>query len=576
MKQQTSVRTQKDNTTSPRRGLLRHTAVRTIPEHEMPSNAPLETRFGHDFSQIAVRPSAPMVGQHYATSACPVFPRTCPFGGACHTCPAPVQTKLKVGQPTDKYEREADRVAEQVMRTPEPQATQKMGVSGWDQAPSMNLQRSATHQTAPSPVPPIVHEVLRSPGQPLDTGTRAFMAPRFGHDFSQVRIHADPRATETAQAIKARAFTLGRNVVFGEGQYAPETSRGRRLLAHELSHVVQQEGTEADWLGKRILRQETEEVMVGAAASAVAAGAGAVAPVAGIAAGAMAGVAATALTPLTFNVATTNLTPKTWRDRLNIRAGAASTRTNITIGGPPNSTIDIIHVRLDAPDYGHTHTNEPTGAMARRFKHGHLTNKANGQGRQYNDFQIGSEGKNRTITYHAPHAAGQVLLAARIRGRTDAAARRQVIVTTAVEGLQQYATIHPNEVLIGKMPHHGTNHWGTTAAITRMQSIVNGFRNAWVAAAPQGTTRSPDDAPTIQINDFSLEHGGLYDFDDNWWKPHETHRFGNNIDISRKVLINGVLTYLRPGNDSIGEIYDMLNSAIGVDPEDPKHWHVNV
>src|SRR5712692_284709 len=102
------------------------------------------------------------------------------------------------------------------------------------------LQRRAANQAEPTQVPPIVHEVLRSPGQPLDPATRAFMEPRFGHDFSQVRVHTDAQAGESARAVNARAYTVGHNIVFDAGQYAPETSAGRRLLAHELTHVLQQ------------------------------------------------------------------------------------------------------------------------------------------------------------------------------------------------------------------------------------------------------------------------------------------------------------------------------------------------
>ena len=102
------------------------------------------------------------------------------------------------------------------------------------------LQRSAVSAAPVNDVPPIVHEVLSSPGQSLDTGTRAFMEPRFGHDFSQVRVHTDARAAESARAVNALAYTVGRNVVFGEGEYEPGMSEGRRLLAHELTHVVQQ------------------------------------------------------------------------------------------------------------------------------------------------------------------------------------------------------------------------------------------------------------------------------------------------------------------------------------------------
>ena len=92
-------------------------------------------------------------------------------------------------------------------------------------------------------VPPIVDEVLRSPGQPLDAGMRGFMERRFHHDFSRVQVHTDLRAAQSAQAVDALAYTVGRDMVFGAGEYAPETRKGSRLLAHELAHVVQQRGS---------------------------------------------------------------------------------------------------------------------------------------------------------------------------------------------------------------------------------------------------------------------------------------------------------------------------------------------
>ena len=89
-------------------------------------------------------------------------------------------------------------------------------------------------------VPPIVYEVLRSPGQPLDAVTRDFFASRLGHDFGHVRVHATSAAEESARAVNAIAYTVGTDVVFGAGQYAPGTTAGKKLLAHELAHVVQQ------------------------------------------------------------------------------------------------------------------------------------------------------------------------------------------------------------------------------------------------------------------------------------------------------------------------------------------------
>jgi hypothetical protein len=89
-------------------------------------------------------------------------------------------------------------------------------------------------------VPPIVQDVLRSPGHPLDEDALAAVESRFGHDFSRVRVHTDARAAESAQAVNARAYTVGRDVVFGAGQYTPGTPAGQRLLTHELTHVIQQ------------------------------------------------------------------------------------------------------------------------------------------------------------------------------------------------------------------------------------------------------------------------------------------------------------------------------------------------
>jgi outer membrane protein OmpA-like peptidoglycan-associated protein len=107
------------------------------------------------------------------------------------------------------------------------------------------VRRFAAGAGGPGLVPPIVHEVLRSPGRPLDPATLAFMEPRFGHDFGRVRVHADARAAESARAVGALAYAVGGDIVFGTGQFAPATAEGKRLLAHELAHVVQQPGAPA-------------------------------------------------------------------------------------------------------------------------------------------------------------------------------------------------------------------------------------------------------------------------------------------------------------------------------------------
>src|SRR2546421_6622552 len=103
-----------------------------------------------------------------------------------------------------------------------------------------SLQRKTSTHGEPSEVPPIVNDVLRSPGSSLDTSTREFFESRFDHDFSGVRVHADSNAARSAEAVNALAYTVGRDIVFGAGRYSPGTSAGRSLMAHELTHVAQQ------------------------------------------------------------------------------------------------------------------------------------------------------------------------------------------------------------------------------------------------------------------------------------------------------------------------------------------------
>src|SRR5260370_22910978 len=102
------------------------------------------------------------------------------------------------------------------------------------------LQRAAVNTTPTSTVPPVVHDVLNSPGQSLDAGIQAFMEPRFGNDFSGGRVNGDEKEGESGRAVNGVGYTVGRDVVVGAGEYAPITIAGKRLLAHELTHVVQQ------------------------------------------------------------------------------------------------------------------------------------------------------------------------------------------------------------------------------------------------------------------------------------------------------------------------------------------------
>ncbi len=159
-----------------------------------------------------------------------------------------IQAKLSISQPDDAHEREADRVADAVMRMPSP-GVQRLCAGCEDERDNKAgtpLQRKEQAAGAPLVTPAVASgvEALRGGGSALPATERAFFEPRFGADFSQVRVHTDARAADTAQAIDAKAFTVGRDIAFAPGQYAPESQTGRYLLAHELTHVVQQEGAQ--------------------------------------------------------------------------------------------------------------------------------------------------------------------------------------------------------------------------------------------------------------------------------------------------------------------------------------------
>ena len=164
----------------------------------------------------------------------------------------PVQAKMKVGRPGDPHEREADSVAERIMsggRVSSISGISPGGVGGVAQRQeeeehedeeliqAMNL---SGHNAKLTPSVESHIQAMKGSGESLPESTRAFFEPRFGRDFSRVRVHTDAKAAETAQAVNARAYTVGHNIAFGAGHYAPGTSGGQKLLAHELTHVVQQ------------------------------------------------------------------------------------------------------------------------------------------------------------------------------------------------------------------------------------------------------------------------------------------------------------------------------------------------
>jgi hypothetical protein len=171
-----------------------------------------------------------------------------------------IQAKLRIGPPGDVYEQEADRVAEQVMRMPEPGAKERKNCSR--QTTSIQrkcpkckedeeIQRKPEEKRNTGSVYEAIPELeaninnLSGRGQPLPDSVRAFFEPRFGYDFSQVRVHSGADAGQSARDVSARAYTVGTNVVFGANQFAPGSTEGRRLLAHELTHVIQQGGADS-------------------------------------------------------------------------------------------------------------------------------------------------------------------------------------------------------------------------------------------------------------------------------------------------------------------------------------------
>ncbi|HYO69706.1 MAG TPA: DUF4157 domain-containing protein [Archangium sp.] len=154
---------------------------------------------------------------------------------------------LAVRPADDGYEREADRVASTVVAGGYAPVQGRVGGGA-------GAQRDAGGAGGGFTAPSSVGEVLRSEGAPLNAGTRAFMETRMGHDFGNVRIHSDARADASTRAVNALAYTVGQDIAFRNGQYDPASERGRRLLAHELVHVCQQEGGSSN--GERLQRQQ--------------------------------------------------------------------------------------------------------------------------------------------------------------------------------------------------------------------------------------------------------------------------------------------------------------------------------
>lgn len=172
---------------------------------------------------------------------------TCKNGGAFFK--PVIQAKLNINEPGDKYEQEADAVADQVMRmqdtrqnyffSPVPEIQKKCAGCS-DEEKKMHRKENDAEETTTDAMFENYVNSLDTAGQPLPASERNFYEPRFGYDFGNVKIHTDTAAATSAKSINALAYTSGNNIVFNTGQYSPGTETGKKLIAHELTHVVQQ------------------------------------------------------------------------------------------------------------------------------------------------------------------------------------------------------------------------------------------------------------------------------------------------------------------------------------------------
>lgn len=223
----------------------------------------------HPFADLTVDSQSLVVEPNRAASRVhgggfsriPLFARD-PRGGP-QGRPSRSHREVAIAKVNDPLEHEADHVAEKAIGMSEPAWPHRCACSG--ACPQCESGRSTiprymrmdgSHPTTTA-APPIVQDVLSSSGHPLDMATRAYFEPRFGHDLGNVRVHSDILAAQSADAVQARAYTVGCDVVFGRRQYAPHTPEGQRLLAHELAHTLQHESTQG-LSGSLLLRAPLE------------------------------------------------------------------------------------------------------------------------------------------------------------------------------------------------------------------------------------------------------------------------------------------------------------------------------
>ena len=247
-KPQTKTAESPTNKLMPQRSTARPFAIEQVPM--------LQRGIGNQsilrlLAQMASRPVGKELGGDREHEHEPLPPEWANRSQGSSPQPSVIQAKLSIGPVNDPLEHEADRVADQVMRMPDPETTVSaapLQISRKCEACEKEDQEKLKLQMKPASAlgkagdtaPASVHDVLQSSGHPLDVPTRAYFEPRFGYDFSRVRVHTDNRAAESAASIGASAYTAGSNIAFANGRFVPNSFSGRELLAHELTHVIQQ------------------------------------------------------------------------------------------------------------------------------------------------------------------------------------------------------------------------------------------------------------------------------------------------------------------------------------------------
>jgi hypothetical protein len=161
------------------------------------------------------------------------------------------QYKLTIGAANDPLEQEADHVADQVMRMSDPdlavtgsmpQVIRRCAACEDEEKAMLHRKADGSNDAEFEDASESVGNVLSSPGTPLDASAREYLEPRFGLDFSHIRVHTDERASESSRSVGALAYATGQHIVFAAGRYDPRSTPGRRLIAHELTHTIQQGG----------------------------------------------------------------------------------------------------------------------------------------------------------------------------------------------------------------------------------------------------------------------------------------------------------------------------------------------